>query len=201
MNRSHRELAAHRARAKDAARTLAGGAAYGPRCVARGIPRACRHLAAAARAHPARRSCRRLDLARTRRARRHRARCRRRLWPRRALPALRRRRPDPAAGVARPRGDGVRRAADRRLLGHRARNGPQRAHDRSMRRRDGCRHHGQDEPARASFRRRLAHVASRLRPQASPRRWTCRRSTKPRCWNSSSGISSITTRPTTSSRT
>ena len=81
-------------------------------------------------------------------------------------------------GRARCRGHGVRRAAGRHALGHRARNGPQRAHDRAMRRRDGGRHHDQDEPARASLRRRLAAAASRRSPAASPRRWTCRRSTK-----------------------
>ena len=46
--------------------------------------------------------------------------------------------------------------------------------------------------------RRAATARSAAR---SRRRWTCRRSTKPRCSSSSSGISSTTTPPTTSSRT
>ena len=64
---------------------------------------------------------------------RHRARRGGRLWPRPALSALRRRRPDSAAAPAGCRRHRVRRALRRHALGHRPRNRPQRAHDRRMR--------------------------------------------------------------------
>ena len=104
---------------------------------------------------------------RARRAARARARRRRRLRSRPALPAFRRRRPDPAAAAARRRGHRVRRAVRRHAVGHRPR-GRRTACARSP---SAKREMAGDVTVRTSLlehrlRRRLARAASRASRRA-----------------------------------
>ena len=108
------------------------------------------HARAAGRARAPRRPRARGRLGRARLPGGRRADRGRRLWPRRALSALRCRRAGPPAARSRRRRRGIRRAVHRHAVGHRHGGGPQRAHDRRLRSEYGLRHHRQDQPARAS---------------------------------------------------